>query len=151
MLSPLDAVPTLTKTGRIRRTRKGSTVKPAVKKVDVELDCPPDMLGHMIGGGLERSGLPGIHNRLLKDESCWNNIKKVQEKYKDKVFGSWMLELVTGAQIITHSANAYREKKSGTKPDTKELPPSEKPVVQTSREIIHPDKVPIKFTANPKK
>ena len=150
MLSPLGELPTLTKTGRVRRTRKGSTIKPTKKKSDVELDCPPDMLGHMIGVGLERTGLPGIHNRLLKDESCWNNIKKVQEKYQDKIFGNWMLELVTVGQIASHSANAYRDKKKGITPKTIDPPPEEKPVILTARKQIKPEDTPIKFTPSKK-
>ena len=149
MLSPLSEPPTTTKTARVRRTRNGATVKSTKKKAEVELDCPPDMLGHMIGVGLERTGLPGIHNRLLKDESCWNNIKKVQEKYQNKIFGNWMLELVTVGQIASHSANAYRDKKNGVVPETID-PPKEKPVILTTRKQIKPDKSPIKFTPSKK-
>ena len=158
MLSPLDALPTLTKTGRVRRTRKGATVKtPTPKKAakpDVQIDCPPDMLGHMIGGALERSGLSGIHHRLENDEACWNNIKKVQTKYKDKIFGKWMLEIITFGQILTHSAQVYREK--GKVPNELTEPPKEtlkQPVapspIASKKVRIQPDTGTLRFAPNP--
>ena len=154
MLSPLDALPTLTKTGRVRRTRKGATVKtPTPKKADtpdVQIDCPPDMLGHIIGSTLERSGLPGIHERLENDDACWNNIKKVQVKYKDKIFGKWMLEIVTFGQILTHSAAVYREKgkEANELPEPVQEKPSQ-PLIVSKEMRIQPDTGPLRFTPNP--
>ena len=182
---PLDIVPSLpslpkltTKTTRVKRTRKGKTVE--AEKPELEFDCPEDMLGQAVGSALERVGCRGVKKRLTNDTACWNNLKKVQTKYKDKFFGAWMLEIVTCGQVVSRAAQAYRKKKnpkfreleyeehdSDEEEDEEEpaktgaealeknaLPDAEKEILRVVKPIhrkIVPSDTELVFTKNPKK